>query len=71
MSKKEKPHLNLIIIGHVDHGKSTLMGHVLVATGAVSEREARELETLAKDLDRESWKFAYFLDQLGERESVV
>jgi len=66
MSKKEKPHLNLIIIGHVDHGKSTLMGHVLVATGAVSEREARELETLAKDLDRESWKFAYFLDQLGE-----
>jgi len=66
MSKKQKPHLNLIIIGHVDHGKSTLMGHVLVATGAVSDREARELEKLAQDLDRESWKFAYFLDQLGE-----
>lgn len=66
MSKKQKPHLNLIIIGHVDHGKSTLMGHVLVATGSVSDREARELEKLAQDLDRESWKFAYFLDQLGE-----
>ncbi|MHA1728248.1 MAG: translation elongation factor EF-1 subunit alpha [Promethearchaeota archaeon] len=66
MSKKIKPHMNLIIIGHVDHGKSTLMGHVLVATGAVSDREARELEKLAKELDRESWKYAYFLDQLGE-----
>ncbi|GAB4309403.1 MAG: translation elongation factor EF-1 subunit alpha [Promethearchaeota archaeon] len=66
MPPKDKPHMNLIVIGHVDHGKSTMMGHVLVVTGAVSDREARELEQLAKDLDRESWKFAYFMDRLAE-----
>lgn len=58
--------MNLVIIGHIDHGKSTLMGHVLVATGAVTDREQRELEKLAKELDRESWKFAYFMDNLAE-----
>jgi len=66
MSNKSKPHLNLIIIGHIDNGKSTLMGHLLVATGSVSEREAREIEKLAKDNDRESFKFAYFMDALKE-----
>ncbi|MHA1341822.1 MAG: translation elongation factor EF-1 subunit alpha [Promethearchaeota archaeon] len=66
MPPKEKPHLNLVIIGHIDHGKSTLMGHVLVLTGAVTEKEARDLEKIAKELDRESWKFAYFMDKLDE-----
>ncbi|MCP4760204.1 MAG: elongation factor 1-alpha, partial [archaeon] len=66
MSKKEKPHLNLVVIGHIDHGKSTLMGHVLVLTGAVTEREQRDLEKLAKEHDRESWKYAYFMDNLAE-----
>jgi elongation factor 1-alpha len=63
---KDKPHMNLVVIGHIDQGKSTLMGHVLVATGAVSDREAREMEELAKNLERESWKFAYFFDKLQE-----
>ena len=63
---KELPHLNLIVIGHVDHGKSTMMGHMLILAGAISDREARELEKLAKELDRESWKFAYVLDRLKE-----
>jgi len=63
---KEKEHMNLVIIGHIDNGKSTMMGHLLIATGAVTEREAREMEKMAKDLDRESWKFAYFLDKLAE-----
>ena len=58
--------MNLVIIGHIDNGKSTLMGHLLIKAGAVSEREAREMENLAKDLERESWKFAYFFDRLQE-----
>jgi elongation factor 1-alpha len=66
MAKKDKPHMNLVIIGHIDNGKSTLMGHVLVATGAVSDREVRDMEKTAKDLDRESFKFAYFMDRLQE-----
>src|SRR6056297_905766 len=63
---KNKEHMNLVIIGHIDNGKSTLMGHLLIKAGAVSEREAREMENLAKDLERESWKFAYFFDRLQE-----
>ncbi len=63
---KDKEHMNLVIIGHIDNGKSTLMGHLLISAGAVSEREAREMEQLAKDLERESWKFAYFFDRLQE-----
>jgi len=66
MPPKEKPHMNLVIIGHIDHGKSTMMGHILVLTGAVTEKEARDIEKIAKELDRESFKFAYFMDSLEE-----
>ncbi|MBY9017513.1 MAG: translation elongation factor EF-1 subunit alpha, partial [Candidatus Lokiarchaeota archaeon] len=66
MSGKEKPHLNLVIIGHIDHGKSTMMGAMLIKTGAISDREARELEKLAKEYDRESWSYAYVFDRLKE-----
>ncbi len=62
----DKPHLNLVIIGHIDHGKSTMMGAMLIKTGAVTDREARELEKLAKENDRESWSYAYVFDRLKE-----
>ena len=38
----EKPHVNLVFIGHVDHGKSTLIGRLLVELGVVSEKELSE-----------------------------
>jgi elongation factor 1-alpha len=66
MSSKTKPHLNLVIIGHIDHGKSTMMGALLIETGAVTDREARELEKLAKEYDRESWSYAFVFDRLKE-----
>ncbi len=62
----EKEHLNLVVIGHIDHGKSTMMGALLIETGAVSEREARELEKLAKEFDRDSWSYAFVFDRLKE-----
>ncbi|MFX0169132.1 MAG: translation elongation factor EF-1 subunit alpha [Candidatus Hodarchaeota archaeon] len=65
MSDK-KPHINLIIIGHVDHGKSTLMGHMLYKTGALSKQEMAKLEKLAEEMDRGSFKFAYVMDRLKE-----
>ncbi len=58
--------MNLVVIGHIDHGKSTLMGCMLIKTGAVSDREARELEKLAKEYDRETWSYAYVFDRLKE-----
>ncbi|NVM30776.1 MAG: translation elongation factor EF-1 subunit alpha [Candidatus Helarchaeota archaeon] len=67
MSKEDKkPHLNLIIIGHVDHGKSTMMGHLLLKTNSITEREMREMEALAKKLDKGSFKFAFVFDRLKE-----
>jgi len=62
----DKEHLNLVIIGHIDHGKSTMMGALLIETGAVSDREARELEKLAKEYDRDSWSYAFVFDRLKE-----
>ena len=66
MSKPEKPHLNLIVIGHVDHGKSTTMGHLLYLTGAIDDRTIREFEEEAKRLGKETFKFAWVLDNLKE-----
>ena len=44
----QKPHLNLVVIGHVDHGKSTCVGHLLLLKGQISDRAIREHETEAK-----------------------
>ncbi|MCX8170618.1 MAG: translation elongation factor EF-1 subunit alpha [Candidatus Bathyarchaeota archaeon] len=66
MSRPEKPHLNLIIIGHVDHGKSTTMGHFLYLTGVVDDRTVKTYEEEAKKLGKESFKFAWILDNLKE-----
>jgi elongation factor 1-alpha len=60
----DKEHLNLVIIGHIDHGKSTMMGALLIDTGAISERASRELEKLAKEYDRQSWSYAFVFDRL-------
>ncbi|MEM1537595.1 MAG: translation elongation factor EF-1 subunit alpha [Candidatus Nezhaarchaeales archaeon] len=61
-----KPHLNLVIIGHVDHGKSTATGHLLLLTGHVDERKLRELEEVAKKTGKEFAKFAWILDTYKE-----
>jgi len=66
MSRPEKPHLNLIIIGHVDHGKSTTTGHLLYLAGVVDERTIKQYEEEAKKLGKETFKFAWILDNLKE-----
>jgi len=66
MSKAEKPHLNLIIMGHVDHGKSTTIGHLFYLTGNVDERTIKTYEEEAKKMGKEAFKFAWVLDKLKE-----
>ena len=66
MSKPEKPHLNLVIIGHVDHGKSTTMGHLLYLAGAIDERTIKQYEEEARRLGKETFKYAWVLDALKE-----
>jgi len=66
MSKPEKPHLNLVIMGHVDHGKSTTIGHLFYLTGTIDERTAKSYEEEAKKMGKETFKFAWVLDKLKE-----
>lgn len=58
----DKKPLNVVLLGHVDAGKSTISGHLLVLTGNVDERTMEKFEREAKALNRESWKFAFALD---------
>ncbi|AKA73541.1 translation elongation factor EF-1 subunit alpha [Saccharolobus solfataricus] len=62
----QKPHLNLIVIGHIDHGKSTLVGRLLMDRGFIDEKTVKEAEEAAKKLGKESEKFAFLLDRLKE-----
>jgi len=66
MSKAERPHLNLVIMGHVDHGKSTTMGHMLYLAGVVDDRTIKAYEEEAKKMGKEAFKFAWVLDNLKE-----
>lgn len=61
-----KPHLNLVTIGHVDHGKSTLVGRILYDTGSIKEEDMRKLKDLAKELKKETFEFAFVMDKLKE-----
>ena len=61
-----KPHLNLVVIGHVDHGKSTLLGHILYRLGLVDQKTLQTLEEEAKKKGKESFKYAWLLDKLKE-----
>ncbi|MEM2051943.1 MAG: elongation factor 1-alpha, partial [Candidatus Caldarchaeum sp.] len=61
-----KPHMNLVVIGHVDHGKSTTMGHFLYKIGAIDDRTLKTYEEEAKKMGKESFKFAWVLDRIKE-----
>ncbi len=62
----EKPHVNLVFIGHVDHGKSTLVGRTLYDTGALSEQDYRKLKQEADEKGKGTFAFAYAMDNLKE-----
>ncbi len=62
----EKPHLNLIFIGHIDHGKSTTVGRLLYETKAVSEQDMKKLKEEVVKYNRPTFEFAFVMDQLKE-----
>jgi len=66
MSKSAKPHLNLVIMGHVDHGKSTTTGNLLYQAGAIDERTIKAFEDEAAKLGKGTFKYAWVLDNLKE-----
>lgn len=67
MSATAKPHLNLVVIGHVDHGKSTMTGNMMYQTGYIDKKT---IEDYAKESEKtgmgDTFKFAWVLDSLKE-----
>ncbi|KAJ1676173.1 translation termination factor GTPase eRF3, partial [Spiromyces aspiralis] len=61
-----KEHFNVIFIGHVDAGKSTLGGNILYLTGMVDKRTIEKYEREAKEAGRESWYLSWALDTYTE-----
>jgi len=57
--------LRIVIVGHVDHGKSTLIGRLFYDTGSLSEERYREIEKTCREQGRE-FEFAYLMDALQE-----
>jgi len=69
---KEKFHINIVVIGHVDSGKSTSTGHLIYKCGGIDERTIEKFEKEAKLLGKESFKYAWVLDKLkAERERGI
>jgi len=65
----EKPHINLVFIGHVDHGKSTLVGRLLYELGEVPEQVLKKYKDEAEKLGKGTFEFAWVMDSLkDERE---
>ncbi|XP_010537482.1 PREDICTED: eukaryotic peptide chain release factor GTP-binding subunit ERF3A-like [Tarenaya hassleriana] len=65
----QKRHLNVVFIGHVDAGKSTIGGQILFLSGQVDDRTIQKYEREAKEKSRESWYMAYIMDT-NEEERV-
>ncbi|MFB6209259.1 MAG: translation elongation factor EF-1 subunit alpha [Candidatus Nanohaloarchaea archaeon] len=62
----DKPHVNLVFIGHVDHGKSTTIGRLLWDTENLPEEEMRKLEDAAEEKGKETFGFAFAMDTIEE-----
>jgi len=61
----ERTSLNLVFVGHVDHGKSTLIGRLLMDTGTLPEEKVEELRQTCKDEGKE-FRLAFLMDQFEE-----
>jgi len=61
-----KPHMNLAVIGHVDHGKSTLVGRLLFETGAVPAHIIEQYKKEAEAKGKATFEFAWVMDSLKE-----
>ncbi len=62
----DKPHMNMVVIGHVDHGKSTLVGQVLLQTGQFPQHMLDKFKEEAKGKGKESFAIAWIFDNLKE-----
>ncbi|XP_052097217.1 elongation factor 1-alpha isoform X1 [Mytilus californianus] len=70
--KKAKTHINIVVIGHVDSGKSTSTGHLIYKCGGIDKRTIEKFEKEAAEMGKGSFKYAWVLDKLkAERERGI
>jgi elongation factor 1-alpha len=65
---RTKEHINLVFIGHVDHGKSTTVGRLFYDSGNVDEQAMRKLKEKAEQLGKKGFEFAFVMDNLKEEQ---
>jgi len=63
---REKPNMNVVFVGHVDAGKSTIVGRLMFDSGAVSEQEMKKLKEEAVKHGKAGFEFAYVMDKIKE-----
>jgi elongation factor 1-alpha len=63
---KDKPHMNMVVIGHVDHGKSTTVGRILYETGQFDPHAIEQYRKQAEEMGKGTFEFAWVMDQLKE-----
>merc|ERR1712000_216889 len=69
---KEKTHVNIVVIGHVDAGKSTTTGHLIYKCRGIDKRTIEKFEKEAAEMGKGSFKYAWVLDKLkAERERGI
>ncbi|CAA3009601.1 elongation factor 1-alpha [Olea europaea subsp. europaea] len=61
---KEKVHINIVVIGHVDTGKLTTTGHLIYKLGGIDNRVIERFKKEAAEMNKRSFKYAWVLDKL-------
>jgi len=65
---KGKPHINIVFVGHVDHGKSTTVGRLLYDSGVIDEQAMKKLKERASELGKTGFEFAFIMDVTKEEQ---
>jgi len=69
---KEKVHISIVVVGHVDSGKSTTTGHLIYKCGGIDKRTIEKFEKESSEMGKGSFKYAWVLDKLkAERERGI
>ncbi|KAL2344469.1 hypothetical protein Fmac_005754 [Flemingia macrophylla] len=61
---KEKVHINIVVIDHIDSGKSTTTGHLIYKLGGIDKRVIERFEKEVAEMNKRSFKYAWVLDKL-------